>query len=192
MYSSWLEFSPKCFWSLTSSSVIHKSHLLPSYERPTPRALSSLWGMVGFYLLPKYSTLPLDLFQNTWFIPDNLPSSVRTQSTSQHLISTTTSSLCHLVSGHRLWVWHFHSSLPPHITVTFILTAPVTICQKGIIPYQMTQLPFISPEHHFRISHPKSWSIPRRPIFLHALSFECNTKLCINFLNQFLFIFTLK
>ena len=28
-------------------------------------------------------------------------------------------------------------------------------------------------------------SIPRRPLFLHMLSFECTTKLCINFLNQF-------
>ena len=27
-------------------------------------------------------------------------------------------------------------------------------------------------------------SIPRRPLFLHMLSFECTTKLCINFLNQ--------
>ena len=32
-------------------------------------------------------------------------------------------------------------------------------------------------------------SIPRRPLFLHALSFECTTKLCINFLNQFLVYF---
>ena len=30
-----------------------------------------------------------------------------------------------------------------------------------------------------------NWYIPRHPIFLHALSFECTTNLCINFLNQF-------
>ena len=29
-------------------------------------------------------------------------------------------------------------------------------------------------------------SIPRRPLFLHTLSFECNSKLCGTFLNQFL------
>ena len=28
-------------------------------------------------------------------------------------------------------------------------------------------------------------SSPRRPLFLHALSFECTSKLCIMFLNQF-------
>ena len=28
-------------------------------------------------------------------------------------------------------------------------------------------------------------SRPRRPLFLHTLSFECTTNLCINFLNQF-------
>ena len=28
-------------------------------------------------------------------------------------------------------------------------------------------------------------SSPRRPLFLHVLSFECPSKLCINFLNQF-------
>ena len=26
---------------------------------------------------------------------------------------------------------------------------------------------------------------PRRPLFLHVVSFECTTKLCINFINQF-------
>ena len=31
----------------------------------------------------------------------------------------------------------------------------------------------------------KTCSSPRRPLFLHALSFECTSKLCINFLNQF-------
>ena len=31
----------------------------------------------------------------------------------------------------------------------------------------------------------KTWSSLRRPIFLHALSFECTSKPCINFLNQF-------
>ena len=31
----------------------------------------------------------------------------------------------------------------------------------------------------------KTWSSPKRPLFLHALSFDCTTKLCINFLNQF-------
>ena len=30
-------------------------------------------------------------------------------------------------------------------------------------------------------------SSPRRPLFMHALSFERTTKLCINFLNQFPF-----
>ena len=30
---------------------------------------------------------------------------------------------------------------------------------------------------------------PKTSIFLHALSFECTTKLCINFLNQFLVCF---
>ena len=34
-----------------------------------------------------------------------------------------------------------------------------------------------------------NWSSPRRPLFLHALSFQCTTKLCINFLNQFSFCF---
>ena len=28
-------------------------------------------------------------------------------------------------------------------------------------------------------------SSPRRPLFLHAFSFECTSNLCINFLNQF-------
>ena len=37
-----------------------------------------------------------------------------------------------------------------------------------------------------------NWYIPRHPIFLHALSFECTTNLCMNFLNQFSFIFTFK
>ena len=32
-------------------------------------------------------------------------------------------------------------------------------------------------------------SSPRRPLFLHALSFECTSKLCIHFLNQFLVYF---
>ena len=30
-----------------------------------------------------------------------------------------------------------------------------------------------------------TWSGPRRPLFLHALSFECTSKMCINFINQF-------
>ena len=30
---------------------------------------------------------------------------------------------------------------------------------------------------------------PRRPLFIHTLSFECTSKLCINFLNQFSFYF---
>ena len=30
-----------------------------------------------------------------------------------------------------------------------------------------------------------TWSGPRRPLFLHALSFECTSKMCINFLNKF-------
>ena len=34
-----------------------------------------------------------------------------------------------------------------------------------------------------------NWSSPRRPLFLHALSFECISKLCIDFLNQFLVYF---
>ena len=33
--------------------------------------------------------------------------------------------------------------------------------------------------------HIKTCSGPRRPLFLHALSFECTSKLCITFLNQF-------
>ena len=32
-------------------------------------------------------------------------------------------------------------------------------------------------------------SSPRRPLFQNALSFECTTKLCINFINQFLVYF---
>ena len=32
-------------------------------------------------------------------------------------------------------------------------------------------------------------SSPRRPLFLHVLSFECTSKLCITFLNQFLVYF---
>ena len=35
-------------------------------------------------------------------------------------------------------------------------------------------------------------SSPRHPLFLHALSFECTTKFCINFSTNFQFIFTLK
>ena len=31
----------------------------------------------------------------------------------------------------------------------------------------------------------KTCSSPRRPLFLHALSFECTSKLCITFLNQY-------
>ena len=31
----------------------------------------------------------------------------------------------------------------------------------------------------------QTFPIPRRPLFLHVLSFECTKKLCINFLNQF-------
>ena len=31
----------------------------------------------------------------------------------------------------------------------------------------------------------KTCSSPRRPLFLHELSFECTSKLCITFLNQF-------
>ena len=31
----------------------------------------------------------------------------------------------------------------------------------------------------------ETWSSLRRPLFLHTLSFECTSKLCINFLNQF-------
>ena len=32
-----------------------------------------------------------------------------------------------------------------------------------------------------------TWSSPRRPLFLHSLSFECTEKLCISFLNQLSF-----
>ena len=35
------------------------------------------------------------------------------------------------------------------------------------------------------LNHTKTWSSPRNPLFLHALSFECTSKLCIDFLNQF-------
>ena len=34
-----------------------------------------------------------------------------------------------------------------------------------------------------------NWSSPRRQLFIHGISFEWTTKLCINFLNQFLFYF---
>ena len=34
-------------------------------------------------------------------------------------------------------------------------------------------------------SYSMTFSSPRRPLFLHALSFECTSKLCINFLNRF-------
>ena len=47
-------------------------------------------------------------------------------------------------------------------------------------------------EHHFNATtsrtDPRKYmtcSRPRRPLFLHALSIECTSKLCINFLNQF-------
>ena len=30
-----------------------------------------------------------------------------------------------------------------------------------------------------------TWSSPRHPLFLHTLSFDCTSKLCINFINQF-------
>ena len=41
----------------------------------------------------------------------------------------------------------------------------------------------------FLLSASSCWtfSSPRRPLFLHALSFECTSKLCIPFLNQFFF-----
>ena len=42
---------------------------------------------------------------------------------------------------------------------------------------------------HFGSRTPWTCSRPRRPLFLHALSFECTSKLCINFLNQFSFFF---
>ena len=35
-------------------------------------------------------------------------------------------------------------------------------------------------------------SSPRRPLFLHALSFECTSKLCGTFLNQFSDYFNIK
>ena len=35
-------------------------------------------------------------------------------------------------------------------------------------------------------------SSPRRTFFLHALSFECTSKLCGTFLNQFLYYFHIK
>ena len=33
---------------------------------------------------------------------------------------------------------------------------------------------------------------PKTSTFLHALSFECTSKLCVTFLNQFQFIFIFK
>ena len=36
-----------------------------------------------------------------------------------------------------------------------------------------------------RVLSYKTCSSARRPLFLHALSFECTSKLCITFLNQF-------
>ena len=35
-----------------------------------------------------------------------------------------------------------------------------------------------------------TWSSPRRQLFLHALSFECTSNLCIKFINQFSKIFS--
>ena len=35
----------------------------------------------------------------------------------------------------------------------------------------------------------KTWFNPRRHFFLHALSFEWTTKLCIKYINQFSFYF---
>ena len=37
--------------------------------------------------------------------------------------------------------------------------------------------------------HNQTCSSPRRPLFLHALSFECTSNLCVTFLNQFLVFF---
>ena len=37
-----------------------------------------------------------------------------------------------------------------------------------------------------------TWSSPGRHLFLHGLSFELTTNLCINFLKQFYFIFTFE
>ena len=37
-----------------------------------------------------------------------------------------------------------------------------------------------------------TWSSPRRSLFLHSLSFECTTKLCINLFNQFSVFLHLK
>ena len=39
---------------------------------------------------------------------------------------------------------------------------------------------------------PMTCSSPRRTFFLHALSFECTSKLCVTYLNQFQFIFIFK
>ena len=52
------------------------------------------------------------------------------------------------------------------------------------------------PEHSQYFGRPlkllKTCSSPRRPLFLHALSFECTSKLCGTFLNQFLYYFHIK
>ena len=42
------------------------------------------------------------------------------------------------------------------------------------------------------IKQPMTCSSPRRPLFVHVLSFECTSKLCITFLNQFLVYFHIK
>ena len=61
----------------------------------------------------------------------------------------------------------------------------------GIIPYMLQQymhgnLEFVESRCCNCV---KTCSSPRCPLFLHALSFECTSKLCITFLNQFLVYF---
>ena len=53
-------------------------------------------------------------------------------------------------------------------------------------------LRFLSSRAQMEVLGDMTCSSPRRPLFLHALSFECTSKLCIIFSTNFQFNFTLK
>ena len=51
--------------------------------------------------------------------------------------------------------------------------------------------PLLDIRHKIDTLH-KACSSPRQTIFLHALSFQCTSKLCVTFINQFLVYFHIK
>ena len=87
----------------------------------------------------------------------------------------------------------FITTLPRVVSLAFLDSGCPVVCPTTRI-HAMTQgvISCMRKCDYFLKTTPMTCSSPRRPLFLHTLSFECTSKLCVTFLNQFSVFFIFK